>query len=69
MLILILLLDDMGCQAGEESAKRTTVMKNTTESIVENYTTIKLGIDAHAKWDYVARQLDGAPTAGAEDGH
>jgi len=55
-----LLLDDMGCQAGEESAKLTTVMKNTTESIVENYATIKLGIDAHAKWYYVARQLDGA---------
>jgi hypothetical protein len=26
----------------------------------ESYETIKLGIDAHAKWFYVARQLDGA---------
>ena len=26
----------------------------------ESYETIKLGIDAHAKWYYVARQLDGA---------
>ena len=50
----------MGCQAGMESAKLTTVMKNTTETIAENYATIKLGIDAHAKWYYVARQLDGA---------
>ena len=50
----------MGCQAGVESAKLTTVMKNTIETIAENYATIKLGIDAHAKWYYVARQLDGA---------
>jgi hypothetical protein len=26
----------------------------------KSYDTIKLGIDAHAKWYYVARQLDGA---------
>ena len=26
----------------------------------ELHATIKLGIDAHAKWFYVARQLDGA---------
>ena len=26
----------------------------------KSYDTIKLGIDAHAKWDYVARQLVGA---------
>ena len=26
----------------------------------KSYETIKLGIDAHAKWYYVARQLDGA---------
>ncbi|MFT6575635.1 MAG: hypothetical protein ACJA16_003840, partial [Akkermansiaceae bacterium] len=25
----------------------------------KSYDTIKLGIDAHAKWYYVARQLDG----------
>ena len=45
----IWLLDDMGCQSGVESAKLTTVMKNTNETIAENYATIKLGIDAHAK--------------------
>jgi transposase len=50
----------MGCQAGVESAKLTTAMKNTTETITKSYATIKLGIDAHAKWYYVARQLDGA---------
>ena len=33
-----------------------TKESNTTQS----YVTIKLGIDAHAKWYYVARQLDGA---------
>jgi hypothetical protein len=36
------------------------------------YDPIKLGIDAHAKWYYVARQLDGGrghSAAGAEDGH
>jgi transposase len=32
--------------------------KNTTST--KSYATIKLGIDAHAKWYYVARQLDGA---------
>jgi hypothetical protein len=31
-------------------------MSNTTEA----QSTIKLGIDAHAKWYYVARQVDGA---------
>jgi hypothetical protein len=36
-------------------------MKTTTESNpTEVHATIKLGIDAHAKWFYVARQLDGA---------
>ena len=35
-------------------------MNKTTETITETYATIKLGIDAHAKWHYVARQLDGA---------
>ena len=43
-----------------EPANLTTVMKNTTETITETCTTIKSGIDAHAKWYYVARQLDGA---------
>ena len=50
----------MGCQAGVEPAKLTTVMKTTTETNTKSYATIKLGIDAHAKWYYVARQLDGA---------
>ena len=68
-----MLLDDMGCQAGVEPAKLTTVMKTTTETNTKPYATIKLGIDAHAKWYYVARQLDGATgrgnsAAGAEDG-
>jgi hypothetical protein len=34
-------------------------MKKTTQTITESYASIKLGIDAHAKWYYVARQLDG----------
>ena len=54
------LLDDMGCRAGVGSPKLTTVMKTTTETNTKSYATIKLGIDAHAKWYYVARQLDGA---------
>ena len=32
---------------------------NTKSNPTELHTTIKLGIDAHAKWFYVARQLDG----------
>jgi AAA+ superfamily predicted ATPase len=36
-------------------------MKTTTHpNPTELHATIKLGIDAHAKWFYVARQLDGA---------
>ena len=54
------LLDDMGCQAGVESAKLTIAMKHHKITTTESYDTIKLGIDAHAKWYYVARQLDGA---------
>ena len=54
------LLDDMGCQAGVVSAKLTTAMKHYKITTTESYDTIKLGIDAHAKWYYVARQLDGA---------
>ena len=50
----------MGCQAGVESAKLTTAMKHYKITTTESYDTIKLGIDAHAKWYYVARQLDGA---------
>ena len=54
------LLDDMGCQAGVEAAKLTTVMNDKKTESTKSYDTIKLGIDAHAKWYYGARQLDGA---------
>ncbi len=50
----------MGCQAGVESANLTTVMNTDNTTSTKSYDTIKLGIDAHAKWYYVARQLDGA---------
>jgi hypothetical protein len=50
----------MGCQPGVKSANLTTVMNTTRESdFTKSYDTIKLGIDAHAKWFYVAWQLDG----------
>ena len=32
----------------------------TTPNSSEQYETIKLGIDAHAQWYYVSRQVDGA---------
>jgi hypothetical protein len=50
----------MGCQAGVEAANLTTVMNDKKTETTKPYDTIKLGIDAHAKWYYVARQLDGA---------
>jgi hypothetical protein len=50
----------MGCQAGVETAKLTTIMNTNDTNSSESYDTIKLGIDAHSKWYYVARQLDGA---------
>ena len=50
----------MGCQAGVETSKLTTVMKDKKAESTKSYDTIKLGIDAHSKWYYVARQLDGA---------
>ena len=43
-----------------ETANLITVMKNYKITNTESYESIKLGIDAHAKWYYVARQLDGA---------
>ena len=49
-----------GCQAGVEPANLITVMKNYIITNIESYESIKLGIDAHAKWYYVVRQLDGA---------
>jgi hypothetical protein len=54
------LLDDMVCQVGVETSKLTSVMKDKKTESTKSYNTIKLGIDAHAKWYYVARQLDGA---------
>ena len=50
----------MGCQAGVETANLITDMKNHKITNTESNESIKLGIDAHAKWYYVARQLDGA---------
>jgi len=47
--------DDTGMPGGGGTTNLTT--ENTTEI----GGMIKLGIDAHAKWYYVARQLDGAP--------
>jgi len=36
-------------------------MQNQTDAnSSEPHATVKLGIDAHAKWCYVARQVDGA---------
>ncbi len=32
-----------------------------TPNSSEHYETIKLGIDAHAQWYHVSRQVDGAP--------
>jgi hypothetical protein len=54
------LLDDMGCQEGVEAANLTTTMTKDKTKTTKSYDTIKLGIDAHAKWYYVSRQLDGA---------
>ena len=50
----------MGCQAGVEAANLTSMMTEDKTKTTKSYDTIKLGIDAHAKWYYVARQLDGA---------
>ncbi len=49
-----------GCQAGVEPAILTTMQNQTESNSTEPPATIKLGIDAHAKWYYVARQVDGA---------
>jgi hypothetical protein len=43
-----------------ETASLITFIKNYKITNTESYESIKLGIDAHAKWYYVARQLDGA---------
>jgi hypothetical protein len=47
-----------GCQAGLEAASLASVMKHYEITNTEAYESIKLGIDAHAKWYWVARQLD-----------
>ena len=54
------MLDDMRLPGGVEPANLTTVMTEYNLTPSKTYDTIKLGIDAHAKWYYVARQLDGA---------
>jgi hypothetical protein len=48
------------CQAGQEPHPDNMTKKDPDPNSSETYETIKLGIDAHAKWYYVARQLDGA---------
>jgi len=40
----------MGCQAGVKSANLTTIMTEDKTKATKTYDTIKLGIDAHAKW-------------------
>ena len=50
----------MGCQVRVKPIKLTTVMNDKKAESTKSYETIKLGIDAHSKWYYVARQLDGA---------
>ncbi|MFT4547364.1 MAG: lipid-binding SYLF domain-containing protein [Verrucomicrobiales bacterium] len=49
----------MGCQAGVEAAKLTTVMNDIKAKTPEPYETIKLGIDVSTTWYSVGRQLDG----------
>jgi hypothetical protein len=44
----------MGCQVGVNPAKLITVMNTNETTSTKPYDTIKLGIDAHAKWYYVA---------------
>ena len=50
----------MGFQAGVEAANLTTVMTEDKTRTTRSSDTIKHGIDAHAKWYYVAGQFDGA---------
>ena len=40
----------MGCQAGVEAANLTSMMTDDKTETTKAYDTIKLGIDAHAKW-------------------
>ena len=50
----------MGCQAVVEAANLRTEMTEDKAVTSKSYATIKLGSDAHAKWHYVTRQLEGA---------
>ena len=54
----------MGCQAGVGPAKLTTMQYKTEPNPGGTHESIKLGIDAHAKWYYVGRQVDGVTVAG-----
>ncbi len=48
-----------GLPGGDYPPNLTTMNTHTQINPTELHATIKLGIDAHAKWFYVARQLDG----------
>ena len=52
--------DDMRLPGGGGTTNLTTGMKQNNTTPTELHASIKLGIDAHAKWYYVARQVDGA---------
>jgi len=54
------LLDGMGLSGGDGTRNLTTMQNKTELKSTETHASIKLGIDAHAKWFYVARQVDGA---------
>jgi len=50
----------MRLPGGGGTTNLTTGMKQNNTTPTEIHASIKLGIDAHAKWYYVARQVDGA---------
>ena len=50
----------MGLSGGDGTRNLTTMQNKTELKSTETHASIKLGIDAHAKWFYVARQVDGA---------
>ena len=50
----------MGLSGGRGTPNLTTMNTPTQINPSELHATIKLGIDARAKWFYVGRQLDGA---------
>ena len=49
----------MGLSGGGGTPNLTMMNTHTQINPTELHATIKLGIDAHAKWFYVGRQLDG----------